>query len=256
MSEILHIALGDSAAGSLRAACSDHGMPGSVFCIPEDLSHGPLNNGVSRIAYMQTCFEGYDDWWIDVVDAFVPWDVLISKVRQENVNTLVVWAGETVSEETFLCMACWWLREQTVRLLRPVVQPKHGHYSVAVQTPAELADQYHSASELSNAIRDEKANVFEKLRNDDRTLRHWNNGSIETVQTDFYDCLLLACCSDTWQPAARVVGAAMGSCDGHNAMSDLFFSSRLRHLIEKGTIDVSGTIKRLRDYQVRLSDLT
>ncbi len=39
----LHIALGDSAAGCLRAACRSHGMPGTVRSIPDDLSHGPYD---------------------------------------------------------------------------------------------------------------------------------------------------------------------------------------------------------------------
>lgn len=251
----MHLALGESAAGCLRAACNTYGMPGCVFCIPDDLSHGQLYDGRLRIDYLRSCYEGCDDCWIDADDAFVPWDALVSKIREANVDTVVVWAGDNVSEETFLCMTCWWLREQPVRLLRPIVKPKHGHYYVAVQTPAELAGLIPSASELSDTVRGEKEATFNRLRVDKSALRHWKSGSIETVQADFYDHLLCACCTTDWQPATRVVGAAMGSCDGHNAMSDLFFSSRLRWLINKGIVDVNGRPKRLRDHSVRLSNL-
>jgi len=254
MPDTLHIALGDSAAGSLRVACSNHGMPGSVFSIPDDLSHGPLDDGRLRVDYMRSCFEGYDDWWIDVDDAFTPWNALVSKIDEANVDTVIVWAGDNVSEETFLCMACWWLREQPVRLLRPVVQSEPGRNYVAVQAPADLADMFPTAGELSNAVRGEKASSFRRLCDDHGVLRHWNKGWVETVSADFYDHLLRVCLPDDWQVAARVVGAAMGQCDNHNAMSDLFFSSRLRRLIENGVVDVKGKPEQLRDYYVRISD--
>ncbi len=203
---------------------------------------------------MRTCFEGYEDWWIDVDDAFEPWDSLVSKIREANVDTVVVWAGDNVSEETFLCMACFWLREQPVRILRPIMKSKHDRNYVAVHTPAELADQFPSTNELRDAVRSEKEATFKRLCDDHKTLRHWNNGRIETVQTDFYDHFLYACCTKDWQPAARVVGAAMGSCNGHNAMSDLFFSSRLRLLIESGIVDANGSRNRLREFSVRVSE--
>lgn len=254
MPEILHLALGDSAAGCLRVASSNLGMPGFVFCISDDLSHGPLDDGRSRADYLRSCFEGYDDWSIDLDDAFEPWGSLVTKIREANVDTVVVWAGDNVSEETFLCMACWWLREQPVRILRPIIKSKHSRNYVAVQTPAELADNFPSAIELSDAVCSEKEATFKRLCDDHRTLRHWNNGRIETVQADFYDHLLYACCTKDWRPAARLVGAAMGSCDGHNAMSDLFFSSRLRWLIKNGIVDADGNPNRLREYSVRVSE--
>lgn len=39
MARVLHLALGGSAAGSLRVACRSHGLPGTALSIPDDLSH-------------------------------------------------------------------------------------------------------------------------------------------------------------------------------------------------------------------------
>ena len=181
-------------------------------------------------------------------------ECLSFQIDEANVDTVIVWAGDNVSEETFLCMACWWLREQPVRLLRPVVQSEPGRNYVAVQTPVGLVEMFPTAGELSDAVRGEKASSFRKLCDDHGVLRHWNEGRVETVSADFYDHLLRACLPDDWQVAARVVGAAMGSCDGHNAMSDLFFSSRLRRLIENGIVDANGNPNRLREYSVRVSE--
>jgi hypothetical protein len=71
---------------------------------------------------------------------------------------------------------------------------------------------------------------------------------------DRYDPLLLECCTTRWTPAARVVGTAMSRCDGHNLMSDLFFSSRLELLIEAGRVEADARRDRLREYAVRLAE--
>ncbi len=44
----------------------------------------------------------------------------------------------------------------------------------------------------------------------------------------------------------------MCRCDGRNATSDLFLSSRLQALIDAGRIQASGPRHRLRNYAVRL----
>lgn len=69
---------------------------------------------------------------------------------------------------------------------------------------------------------------------------------------DRYDSLLLEACTTEWIPAARLVGAAMGRCDGHNLMSDLFFCSRMQRMIDARTMEAEGRRTRLRDYVVRL----
>jgi len=95
-----HVALGDSAAGCLRAACRSHGLPGSVAIIPDDLSHGPLDDGRARVAYMRVCFRGYDDWQFDATDAFSPWWEMLDQLDADQPEVVVLWGGENVSERT------------------------------------------------------------------------------------------------------------------------------------------------------------
>jgi hypothetical protein len=49
-----------------------------------------------------------------------------------------------------------------------------------------------------------------------------------------------------------VVGAAMGACDAANSLSDLFFGSSLRTLVDAGRIEADGPRNVLRGYRVRL----
>jgi hypothetical protein len=57
MGKPLHITLGESAEACLSASCRAHGMPGTALGIPDDLSHGPLDDGRARMDYMRGCFE-------------------------------------------------------------------------------------------------------------------------------------------------------------------------------------------------------
>lgn len=250
----LHLALGDSAAGCLRAACRSHGLPGTALGIPEDLSHGPLDDGQARIDYMHACFRGYDDWHLDITDAFAPWRALIARIDEEKPHDVIIWSGDNVSEATFLAMACWWLRHRPEGIQRVAMPGMDGRCHVAVHTPAELANLFSSARELAAAERADLAEEFLRFRRETGLLRRWEGGRIMGVPIDRYDPLLLECCATRWTPAARVVGTAMSRCDGHNLLSDLFFCSRLQVLIDAGRIEADGSRDRLRDYAVRLAD--
>jgi hypothetical protein len=70
---------------------------------------------------------------------------------------------------------------------------------------------------------------------------------------DCHDRLLIDARPMTWTPTARVVGTAMGRCGERNAMSDLFFASRLQVLIDTGRLQADGPRRRLREYAVRLT---
>ena len=249
----LHIALGDSAEGCLRVACRAHGMPGAAFGIPDDLSHGPLDDGRARIDYMRERFRGYDDWYLDVADAFAPWGALIARIDEASADAVVIWSGNNASEATFLTMACWWLGNRRERVLRVGMPGRDGRHYVAIHTPAELADLLASVQELTDTERAVLAADFLRIRGETGLLRRWEDGRIQGVSMDRYDPLLLASCPPTWTPAPRVVGAAMSRCDGHNLMSDLFFSSRLQLLIDAGRIEADGSRNRLHEFAVRLA---
>jgi hypothetical protein len=228
-------------------------MPGAVFGIPDDLSHGPLDDGRARIGYMRERFRAYDDWYLDVSDAFAPWRAMIAHLDEARTDAVVIWSGDNASEATFLSMACWWLRNRPERVLRVAMPGTDGRHYVAIHTPAELADLFASATELTDTQRAVLAADFPRIRDETGLLRRWEGGRVLGVPMDRYDPLLLASCSPTWTPAPRVVGTAMSRCDGHNLMSDLFFSSRLQLLIDAGRIEADGSRNRLREYRVRLA---
>jgi len=88
------------------AAYQDHDLPGAVALIADDLSHGPLDDGKARIDYMRACFQGYEDWYLEITDAFAPWRMLGARIEDDGIETIFIWVGDNVSEATFLRMAC------------------------------------------------------------------------------------------------------------------------------------------------------
>ncbi|NEV64870.1 DUF1835 domain-containing protein [Thiorhodococcus minor] len=250
-SDRLHIALGDSAAGSLRAACRSHGLNGTVCRIPDDLSHGPLDDGRERMAYMRACYLGYDDWTFTAADAFAPWRALVEQLDQQRPEAIVVWSGDNVSESIFLRMACWHLSACAIPLLRVTVPERSMPPYVALHSPAELAELSKIRCELTASERDRLSEDFVRIRTETGLLRRLETGRIIGLPLEHYDALLLKSCATGWTNAARVVGAAMGRCDRHNLMSDLFFSSRLQILIGAGSLEADAVCERLRDYAVR-----
>lgn len=228
-------------------------MPGTVLSIPDDLSHGPLDDGCARVDYMRACFRGYDDWLFDVTDAFAPWREVIEWLDEDKPGAILIWSGENVSEATFLAMACWWLAERAERVLRVAMPGNDGRHHVATHTPAELADLFASRRELTDSERADLAEDFLRIRGDTGLLRRWEDGRIIGVSIDRYDPWLMDACAPIWMPAPRVIGTAMGRCGERNAMSDLFLTSRLQVLIDSGRIEADGPKHRLREYAVRLA---
>ena len=79
--------LGDHGAGLLAEAIRDHGLPGDVYAIPDDLGHGPLDDGAARIAYFRRCYEGVDDWRHSEPDAFRAWNELHGPIAGWSAST-------------------------------------------------------------------------------------------------------------------------------------------------------------------------
>jgi hypothetical protein len=251
MSRLLHLTLGDNAAARLRASCRSQGLPGAVIAIPDDLSHGPLDDGRARIDYMRACFRGYDDRRFDGTDAFAPWSAMAQRLVTDGPVDVLIWSGSNVSESTFLAMACWWLRDYRERVLRATPAPREGRDLVSNLTPAEIAGLSESRQVMTDEERARLAEDFLRIRDRTGLLRRWENGLIAGIPIDRYDLLLTESCPLSWTPAARVVGAAMNRCGPRNPMSDLFFSSRLQVLIETGRVEADGPRHRLGDYRVR-----
>ena len=261
----LHLVAGDSAAGCLRAACTSCGLPGAVAGLSADLAHGPLDDAEASATYLRAIAKSYGE--TDTADGspFAQWQALGERLTRERPDALIVWVADNVADATFLAMTCdrlagrrepLWrvqVREVDQRGLRlgSALTALRSH--VAMYSPEQLAQQFAARELLSNEDRLLLAQDFARVRDTSGHLRRLESGCVVGVPVEYYDPLLLSACGSDWQAAGRVVGMAMGGCDGANLVGDAFFTLRLLALIEAGYIETSGLQSRVLDCFVRLA---
>lgn len=251
--DALHLALGDHAARLLDAATRHYGLPGDVRAIPDDLSHGPLDDGVARLDWMRRCYEGCFAWSPPVDDAFEPWRTAEASLHVRP-RPLVLWGGATVAEAVFVAMACARLGAPGVTLRR--VQPPSDGARVAIGSfdAAELAASFsHAATDLDAAACAAQAARFRALCADPSPRRVLRDGVPVGAPAEVFDDVLLGACDDDWQSAAKVVGTAMGRCDPHQSVSDVWLGWRLQAAIDAHRLEADGPRTGLRDFAVRLA---
>jgi len=246
-----HLVLGGSAGGCLRAAVATYGLTGRVHVFDDDLSHGPLISKQARAAYFKVLFQNYGQLPEDPMPSLVDFDILPVHLGQDLSPEVCIWAGENASERTFLEMACHQLGHFKGTVTRVGASGLKAPPYIAAQTPDFLTSLFDQREAIDPVARSAFSESFLHLRDDGATLRKWEAGKIVDVSEDYYDNLLLACCQKEWVSAARVVGMAMGSCDEHNLLGDVFLSGRLQHLIKQDMIEASGRQVSLRGYNVR-----
>ncbi|MFM1987260.1 MAG: hypothetical protein RJA99_217 [Pseudomonadota bacterium] len=249
----LHLTLGDHAARLLEVATRRHGLPGDVRAIPDDLSHGPLDDGIARLEWMRRCYQGCFAWSPPVDDAFEPWRTAAASL-QVRPRPLVLWGGATAAEAVFVAMACARLGALGVPLRR--VQPPSDGPRVAIGAfdAAELAASFsHAATELDAAACAAQAALFRALCADPSPRRVLRDGVPVGAPAEVFDDVLLDAGDETWQSAAKVVGTAMGRCDPRQSISDVWLGWRLQAAIDAGRLEADGPRTGLRDFSVRLA---
>lgn len=251
----LHLVASNSAAGSLRAAIREFGLPGEVFCIMDALELGPLSDGRARAAFWRSLMVPDDSDELlsqDRDDAFAPWRDLRARVTVEKPQRLLIWVSESGGDYVLLRMACHWLAAEEVALWRVPVSPQGELHSVAVHAPKALAKFARKAVVISPADVNAMAEEYPRIAARPASLRECDvQGHLLFRPITAHDDFILSLCPREWTLAARVVGDVMGRSDSRNPLGYIFVASRLRHLIAVGLMEVDMEGETLRDYRIR-----
>lgn len=249
----LHIALGDSAAGLLRRARANLGLPGVVFSIPDELSHGPLHDGRARSVYFKTRIYGHAPDVPIPDNAFGCWHTLSQKIRSDQPDTIVVWTSDAISDMIFLRMACWHLRDFGGDVAS--VNTSKGRaswYGVGINSPEMLVAQFANRVVLDAVTRADLAQAFEEIVERNDLLRVYRDGNIVSANSDHFDNYVMSFVTRDWERAVRIVGNCLGHSIDENMISDAFFEWRLQTLLGAGKLEAQGDLSRMNGYQVRL----
>ena len=200
----------------------------------------------ARDDYWRVAARGYIEPDHQPLDHSHLWDEVIAYGRGQ--TDVVVWGGANPGDVVLLNAAAAQLVDIDCGFWRVDVSNWAGspHY-VAEFEPERLAKAWPDAViAVSDTERRHRTAEFNRLARSTGMLRRFEIGEVIGAAPDTYDEWLVQACPSEWTQAARVVGAAMGRCDRHNLMSDLFFSMRLQLLIDRGQIEAEGPRTNLR----------
>lgn len=238
----IHVVDGDSAQGGLRYAVQCHGVRGDVVALNDALSLGPLGNPAERTAFLRTMYLppiGFiDPDFKDETDTvFARWSDL--QARCQVPSRVFLWTSGSGSDHVLLRMACHFLQGSRAALWQVVVPPDDmGYEAVAAHPPEALARFAATATPLSHQTVQALAREYVAIAARPEPIRESDaDGALHYRPLDWHDALLMGSCPRHWTRVAWVVGQAMGRCDRRNALSDMFFATRLLALIDAGRIE-------------------
>jgi len=258
--KILHIAPGDSAAGSLKEAMRAAGYQHEVLSFQDDLSCGPIAWGTSseRAA-----------WWSHVHEPRLPDDFETFWHRLETANErLVVWFGRhAASELAFFLALADRLGDRpydivdVTALQWTFTQPDGAS---AVTQPAgavgmiptdRLAAQLGFARPISPQEAEDAGRLWQHLRTQNAPFRVVTPTGLASAPIDHFDSSILEQAAREWRKAAYVIGSAMAhNCEPYMQVGDVMLLARLVALVEEGKLLADGDPWDMRGCRVRLPD--
>jgi uncharacterized protein len=269
----VHVAFGESAAGSLRFAL--RGLPGEkTVCLSDDLMIGPLSKADDPEGDSRRL-----QWILDRMDRSSDKEEIMGSLLKVSVAwrnwpprligfPVIVWAGDSAAEQTALRRLLAALPEETVvsvvnaTSLLSRVTDKHGYRNIYRSTgeitPDKLRPLANKAEPLSPERREALIADWHRLVAENGVMRVLEDGELKTVPEDYYDGTIiraarkLKAVNGRYIMAARLVGEVIGHME--QRVGDSFIEFRVRQLVECGIMSYKGDIGAMRSYSVCLTE--
>jgi hypothetical protein len=237
----LHIAPGDSAAGSLLHAIRDVDLDDEVLRFPEDLSCGPIESDTPS-ARAVWCAQFYE---AEEVEARLRkfWD------RVTNADDhLVVWFSRLSASELsfFLALAdrlgerAYDIMDVTDRRL-PRGLPIGSIQLVSIMQPDNLRSLLGKERPVTAQERDKNSRQWRQLQIENAPFRIVTEIGLVSTSIDHFDPWLLAEATSDWQAVRRVVARAMIlNSEPFFQVGDLMLHTRVVALIAQGRLLADG----------------
>ncbi len=248
----IHLTNGDVAAESLRTALQDAGRDDRVHALRDDLAVGPLR-GVDDMPEARASF--WDrvsaDTKRDFLREFRDQAAALAKIARDEAN-LVVWHGDSASDQLMLRRVCYHLRNSPQRLnevrlsIRDLTDPgawahsrKDRATSVGMFAPAVLQGRLADAAPISVLRISRLALEWQEVKHANGETRRWRDNTFTSGNFADLDALILERATEEWQPAARVAAKLM-TAELWFLVSDTVVLWRLRELAATRRIKLRG----------------
>ena len=265
MDKFIHIVFGDSAAGVLRHFLNkgESEFDGNIMNFRDDFSLGPLyeidtEEGLKRrLEWFKRIFEktGELDWFEEAARGIV--DAYRKVILLGQGANIIVWHGENASNQAGLRYLSSVLDEKDMyeldvsKACRAVRgENEYIPRSLAEISPEEIGDIISHVKKVEMEKHAVLKDEWESLRKSLENLRILREEGIVGVNDEYYDDEILSSCTFNFKKAARVIGEAMGKSE--QLIGDMYIDYRLRALIESKKIECRGTLKSMRDFDMRV----
>lgn len=258
--EVLHVAPGDSAGGSLRKAMRIAALQQEVLSFFDDLSFGPIAWGTSRERAA---------WWSHVHAPRLPEDLEEFWHRVETADErLVLWFGRhSASELCFFLALADRLGNRSYDIVdvtdpqlavaqsdgpSQVIRPAG---AVAVIPTDRLVPLIETARPVTAAEVEDATRLWEHLRTQNASFRIVTPTGLASAPIHQFDSSILEQAASEWLSAARIIGSALAyNSAPYMQVGDIMLMERLVALVEERKLLADGDPRDMRTCRVRLPD--
>lgn len=270
----IHIAFGDSAAGTVKHALYQVGSLNqrNVLTFPDVLSVGPVyqldRSLEQRFSWLARRFNHFrEEEMEDDQRRFKEACAAVRKLPDQ--LPVSIWTADNAFEQTGLRLVLYLLkdRDNPIHLmnLSNLNDPLSGvYYLYTGEVPPEeirtVYKQYRQSPALMPEQRREMEHEWEKLSDRKDVLRIWQDEQILGVPEQYFDSLILKKAKQVCREeknrsflCARLIGEVIGQvyAEERQYIPDVFFEYRIRKLIEKGHFVVTGVPRGLRHCYIK-----
>ncbi|MGF6663662.1 hypothetical protein QF000_005330 [Paraburkholderia atlantica] len=259
----IHLTNGDVAAESLRTALAQAGRDDRVQPLRDDLAVGPLR-GVDDALHVRAAFweRVSADTKRDFVREFREQAAVLDGLASDAAN-LVVWHGESASDQLMLRRVCYLVRNSPQRLnevrlsIADLTDPqawahtrKDRATSVGMFAPDVLQAHLPDAAPISVLRISRLALEWQEVKQANGETRRWRDNTFTSGSFAEIDALILERAADDWQPAARAAAYVMAA-ELWFLASDSIVLWRMRELATQRRIHLRGDANEWRSLELR-----
>jgi hypothetical protein len=277
----IHIAFGESPAGSLKVALREMKTmdPYKVISVSDIFSIGPIQ-GLDTEEGIAKRTEWFKDRFSND-----PLDPHYEKEYKREINEAIqnvqrigeddhitIWAGDNAHEQVGLSFTMFLLRERTSPIR--VINTNHAYeqyckeediFSFPLYTgevsPEKIKVIIENSQDDGQFSEEERRKLEKKwleISKNAGNLRLWEDDQVLFVDEDYLDSLFIQHAKELhlkpgkagFMKSARLIGTVLGHLEQY--VGDAFLEYRLRKLIEEGIFEYEGSLEAMRYYNVKL----
>lgn len=267
----VHVAFGDSPAGSLKIALP---KDEKVIRFSDQFSIGPVHQlhtekGLDQRKKWLFLHINLDEECLDTyIEEF---QQVLTEMRNipEHIP-IYIWTANNAHEQTGVRLVLHILKEKKndIRILNistafqnlwPSIIPVHTG-ELGKDQLKTIYNTYKIEQPLTEKIHQKLAGEWQKLTETIGLLRIWENEQIRNVPESYFDSFIIEKArylhngqnKPEFMKSARLIGEVLGHSDQY--VGDVFFEYRVRQLILQGVFEIEGVPKAMRYYSVRLKE--